>query len=207
MIDFFADLGARLLPCQRSAGPEGDIVLSTTAGLSRNLWSFPFPGAASEVEMRTVSGDLFRKFGELEALAGGWYLELESLAPSQRRCLHEMNLIGAAGVERPLGKGVAVGPDLGKSLVTNEDDHLLARATAPGFAPHDALTAVLAFDDMLEELADFAFSPEFGYLTSCPTRVGTGLRLSAVMHLPGLVIADVDLPEAGRLPLRIGFVV
>ena len=115
MTGFFAAGGERLLPWQRAAGPEGDIVLSTTAGLARNLWSFPFPGAASEVELRTVSGDLFRKFGDLEVLKGGWFIELESLGPAQRRCLHEMNLISPGGGSAP-GQGDRPGAGPGDLL-------------------------------------------------------------------------------------------
>ncbi|MGD9548319.1 MAG: hypothetical protein AB7V45_12340 [Candidatus Krumholzibacteriia bacterium] len=190
MTTFFRDFPERRLPWQVSAGPEADVVLATSAALARNLRAFPFPGRASEVELRTIRGDLTRRLGSLEPFADGWHLDLEGLTTSERRCLQEMTQLSARSAADPVGKGLVLDGGLGLCLAFNGDDHLEAVATRAGWDPRSALDDVLELDALFEQQVDFAFDADLGYLTAYPTRVGTGLRLSAALHLPGLVMAD-----------------
>ncbi len=184
---------ARPLPWQAACGPEGDIVLFTEAALGRGLWSFPFPERATDVERRTVLGDVFRRLVGIEKLAGGERISLEEEKPYLRQCLREKGLIPAEAARRPLGRGLVLDRDRGCGVVVNQEDHLRIKAWRPGFDAAGAATAALDLEGMLDRKFEFAFSEEFGYLAARPTRVGTGLRLTALLHLPGLVMAgEID---------------
>ncbi len=177
------------LPWQTGAGPEMDVVLKTGATLGRGLWSFPYPGRASPVERRTVLGEILRRLADNDKSTGDTRLALEEQSLVFRQCLHEKGLLGIGTVHQPLGCGLILEPGLDRALVINETDHLRIKAWRPGFAPEAALAAVLELDGRLDRKLEFAFSEEFGYLTASPTRVGTGLRLVSLLHLPGLVMA------------------
>lgn len=189
MNSFFSEFEERLPAWLALTGPETDIVVSTRARLSRNLRAFPFPGRASEVEKRTVLGELTRKGRTMPLFADGFVLMLEDLDAIQQRCLQEMNLAGSSLVGQAQGRGLVLSAGLDRCLVINDEDHLRLVALAPGFAPADALQAALALDREMESEVEFAFNPELGYLAACPTNVGTALRMSALLHLPGLVLA------------------
>lgn len=190
MRPFFKDFADHKLPWQAWSGPDADVVLATSAALARNLRAFPFPGKASVVELRTIRGDLTRRLGSLEPFGEGWQLDLEGLTSSERRCLQEMTQISSRAAADPVGKGLLLDRELGLCLAFNGDDHLETVATRAGWDPRSALDDVLRLDAQIEQQVDFAFDADLGYLTAYPTRVGTGLRLSAAMHLPGLVMAD-----------------
>lgn len=188
MSDFFADFGARDPAWLNDAGPASEIVLSTRARLARNLPQFPFPHHASPVVLQTILDDLRRRCGRLSALDGGWDVGFDSLEAVQRRALQEKLLASFRLVARPENRGLVLARDLDLAVMINEEDHLRLHAFRAGFDPSAALAAVMALDDELEREVEVAFSPEWGYLTSSPTNLGTGLRLSALLHLPGLVL-------------------
>lgn len=189
MNPFFANLADRRPAWLDGSGPEADIAVSTRARLTRNLRAFPFPGRASAVELRTVWGEVTRKAQDGSFFGEGFVLPAEALDAAQQRCLQEMNLAGPSLPSQPVGRGLVLAPDLGRCLAVNDEDHLKVAAFASGFAPAAALQAALEVDRWLEGEVDFAFDPELGYLASCPTDVGTALRMSALLHLPGLVLA------------------
>jgi len=188
MNDFFADFADRDPAWLDEAGPASDIVLSTQAGLARNLPEFPFPHHASAVELATISSDLVRRVGRLPALADGWDLDFPGLEPVQRRALQEKLLASFRLVSRPENRGLVVSRDLARAIMINEEDHLRLHAFRPGFDPLGALSAAMDLDAELDHEVESAFSPEWGYLTASPTNLGTGLHVSALMHLPGLVL-------------------
>lgn len=189
MNPFFSRIEDRVPSWLDAAGPDADIVVSTRARLSRNLWAFPFPGRASDVELQTVRGELHRKGQADPRFAGGHFLAFESLDAGELRCLQEMNLAGLSAAHHVQGRGLVLSAGLDSCLVINDEDHLRLVAFAPGFAPAPALEAALQMDRELEGEVEFAFNPELGYLCACPTNVGTALRMSALLHLPGLVLA------------------
>jgi len=188
MSDFFDDFPARDPDWMDKAGPDSDIALSTRARLARNLPDFPFPHNASPVELQAILTDLSRRVGRLPGFTGGWHLDFSALTPVQRQALSEKLLVSLRLVNRPDHRGVVLARDLARAALINGEDHLRLQAFQAGFAPEAALTAVMALDDELELEMEAAFSAEWGYLTASPTNLGTGLRLSALLHLPGLVL-------------------
>jgi len=189
MSDFFSDFDSRVPAWLSGSGPAADIVLSTRARLARNLRAFRFPNHASDPELATILGDLQRRLVRTPAFDQGWFLETGSLDDIQRRSLKEMHLVSPALLRSPLHRGVLLSRDMCRTSLVNEEDHLRLQAYRSGFDPGGAVTDVLALDDQLEGEIDVAFSDELGYLTACPSNAGTGLRLSALVHLPGLVLA------------------
>jgi protein arginine kinase len=171
----------------RGTGPESDIVISSRIRLARNLAAFPFTNRASgyqKAEIETLLRDRIAKV-ELDPKLG--YLSVPGLSTLERQLLVERQLISRelAGADGP--RGVAVTPQETVSLMVNEEDHLRLQVMRSGFALDEAWQHIDKMDDLLEQQKiSYAFSEEFGYLTACPTNVGTGMRASVMLHLPAL---------------------
>lgn len=189
MREYFEDIEKTPPPWMDGSGPSPSIVLSTRARLARNVRTFPFPHRASAVELGTVLGDAKRRLVRVPIFADGEIIELEELDPLYRRLLAETGLATAELIQDPQKRAVAVSRDRSHSVQVNEENHLHVVAYRSGFDPHGALSAALGLDAGLEAEIETAFDAEFGYLTANPAGVGTGLRLSAHVHLPGLVFA------------------
>jgi len=193
VIPFFEEFRSRHPAWLDARGPSSDIVISTRARLARNLRAFPFPHHASAVELGTIYGDLARRLPLLPQLAGGWLLDMAQLDTTMLAVLQEMSLVGPALVRDPANRGLAVSGGMDRAVMVNERDHLRLVAYQAGFDPKAALAAVMKLDDSLEPAVDLAFDPELGYLTTSPVDLGTGLHISALIHLPGLVLAgEID---------------
>lgn len=171
-------------------GPHGDIVVATRARLARNLAGLPFPHRASAAELATVAADLDRQVRRLPAFADGWAIDLGTCEGRSRQVLREKMLAGPDLLAVPEHRLLLATADLQAAALVNGEDHLHLCAWRAGLAPAEALAGALAADDVLGAAIAPAFSEEHGYLTTSPGNVGTGLRLSAVLHLPGLVMAD-----------------
>lgn len=192
-IPFFNDFPARRAAWLDGRGTAGDIVISTRARLARNLKAFPFPHFASAVELGTIYGDLARRLPKFPAFAGGWLLDMAELDATMQTALREMNLASTELVKDPQHRGLVLSRNLALSAMINEKDHVRLVAFRAGFEPAGALADVLAVDDHLDTAIEPAFAEDFGYLTASPVDVGTGLDLSALIHLPGLVLAgEID---------------
>jgi protein arginine kinase len=188
-LDLLPDGG---VPWLDASGPEGHVVLSTRIRLARNLRDAPFPPRASDAERAQVRDTVEAAVRGTEELAGGVTVHVDELTRLERQLLHERHLISRdlAG----LGPGSAVRG--GAALVTagatgvmiNEEDHVRLQVVKSGFAPGAAYADLERTDRQLGARIPFAFHGEFGYLTSCPTNAGTGLRASVLIHLPGLVL-------------------
>jgi len=176
-------------------GPSGRIVVSTRARLARNLGEFPFPHHASGAVLSTVWGQVERGLMAHETFAQAVPLRLEDLDPLERRYLQECHLVSPQLIQQAAGRGVVVLPDLSRGVMVNEEDHLRLSALTGGFNPRAALQNVLALDDALDRTLTCAFQEDLGYLCASPANTGTGLRLSVLVHLPGLVLAD----EIGKI--------
>src|SRR5438874_10882947 len=172
----------------RGTGAESDIVISSRIRLARNLSSFPFTNRASahqRAEIETMLRDRLAKMDFAPHLA---YLNIPTLTPLDRQLLVERQLISRelANTEGP--RGVAVAPQENVSIMINEEDHLRLQVMRSGFSLDEAWQDIDRLDDHLESRVSYAFSEEFGYLTACPTNVGTGMRASVMLHLPALVL-------------------
>ena len=179
----------------RADGPHADIVLSTRIRLARNLQGFRF-GLRSDAADRAEVLRLARAAAEeTSSLRGSTALVIPELAAGARQLLLERHLVsrelvGGNGHAPPSGAALLMAPEEPVSVMVNEEDHLRLQTLLGGFRLRDAWRLIERLDDDLGQRLPYAFHPEFGYLTSCPTNVGTGLRASVLMHLPGLVLTQ-----------------
>jgi protein arginine kinase len=172
----------------RGTGPESDIVISTRIRLARNLAAFPFTNRSSAHQKAEIETLLRDRIGKLELDPRLSYVNVPTLSVLDRQFLVERQLISRelAAAEGP--RGVALGPQETVSLMVNEEDHLRLQVMRSGFTLDEAWQDIDKVDDLLEQRVSYAFTEEFGYLTACPTNVGTGMRASVMLHLPALVL-------------------
>ncbi len=175
-----------------ASGPDSDIVLSTRIRLARNLQGRAFPVRASAenlVATRDEVIDLTRQSGVLHPVT---MFRLDELDLLERQVLHERHMISRelAGLERarPVRQGAALLTNGELAVMVNEEDHLRLQSLRSGFDLERAYGQLERLDTEMGRRISFAFHPEFGYLTACPTNAGTGLRASVLIHLPGLVL-------------------
>jgi protein arginine kinase len=168
-----------------------DAVLTSRIRLARNLRRHPFPGWARR-DQRAAALDLIRPAVEaLPAMKDGFSQELSALSAVQKQVLVERHLISREHAARGDGSASVIERRQTFSLMINEEDHLRMQAIRPGLRLAEAFQALSQLDSELEESLEFAFDPSLGYLTTCPTNLGTGLRASAMLHLPALVISGL----------------
>ncbi len=177
----------------RGSGPESDIVISSRIRLARNLADFPFISRASQQDRTDIEnalrdavlqipGTQIRNDGELE------YLNVNELKVIDRQFLVERQLISREHAESEGARGVAIDRHEQVSLMINEEDHLRIQVMHSGLDLQNAWEQIDRIDTFLADHLTFAFHPKLGFLTACPTNVGTGVRVSVMMHLPALVI-------------------
>jgi protein arginine kinase len=172
----------------RGTGPESDIVISSRVRLARNLAAFPFTNRASANQKAEIEVMLRERIGKLEVEPRLSYVNVPGLTALDRQFLVERQLISRELATADGPRGVALGQQETVSLMVNEEDHLRLQVMRSGFALDEAWQDIDRVDDLLEERLTYAFSQEFGYLTACPTNVGTGMRASVMLHLPALVL-------------------
>jgi protein arginine kinase len=170
----------------RAAGSDSDIVISSRVRLARNLADFPFSTRAGEIEKREIENLLRSCIESLAAAKPLSFIEVGRLAPLDRQFLVERQLISREHAAGDGSRGVAIAPAEDVSLMVNEEDHLRMQVIKSGYSLRECWETVNEIDDKIEEKVDYAFSEEFGYLTACPTNVGTGMRASVMLHLPAL---------------------
>jgi protein arginine kinase len=133
-------------------------------------------------------------------------MRIEELDEQQRQLLVERHLISRELSGSHSGAGAIINRDQSVSVMVNEEDHLRIQVLRTGFNLKRAWSAIDALDSALEQSLDYAYSPQLGYLTACPTNLGTGMRASAMMHLPALVIAG-QMEKVVRAVNQLGMVV
>ena len=204
----------------RGEGNASDVVLSSRVRFARNLAGYPFMPGASRLDRVQILELCRRRLDGLEDDDGRAravsYVTLHGASAEERDALVERQLIsrnhakgklsnGTGGPDEPRAVAV-IGTDDRLSVMINEEDHLRIQAIRSGLALETCLADADRLDDHLENGLDFAFHPRFGYLTACPTNVGTGLRLSVMMHLPGLKLTG-ELEKATRAAHDMGLAV
>jgi protein arginine kinase len=187
------DLGDFGLSWLEASGPHADIVLSTRVRLARNLQGHAFGPRADDDERLRILERVRVAAQKGALLRDGVSVDVASLPPLARHVLLERHLVsrelvGDESREPHAGAGLIVGPDEQAGAMVNEEDHLRLQGLMSGLRLRDAYALVDALDEELGRELPMAFHHEFGYLTSCPTNVGTGLRASILIHLPGLVL-------------------
>ncbi len=175
-----------------ASGKHADVVLSTRVRLARNLEGFAFTGRARDGERLRVLSQVEAAVQEVAPLRGSQLLRVDEMPALDRLLLHERHLVSKelAGLDEPhpLRSGAAVVVGDQTSLMVNEEDHLRLQAMRSGFALPETFARIHELERELGARLPFAYHREFGFLTACPTNVGTGMRASVLIHLPGLVL-------------------
>ena len=169
-------------------GPHSDVVISSRIRLARNLADHLFLSRADDRQKRLIADEVSEALESLEGTLTLSQIDIEDLDGIDRLLLLERHLISR---EHAFAKGArAVAFDEGEttSVMINEEDHLRQQVMRSGFQLEEAWRAMDEIDRRLEEVLEFAFDDQYGYLTACPTNVGTGLRASVMLHLPALVM-------------------
>jgi protein arginine kinase len=187
------------LPC----GMENEIVVSSRIRIARNLNDFPF-----EIKMKQADAEsliaLLQSFidGEIE----GKFINLKALKPLERESLLECHLVSPAFIkkEKPASVFIAEGGNV--SVMINEEDHLRIQGIACGLNLVGLSNKVFKIEEFIGENIEYAFDESYGYLTSCPTNIGTGMMASVFMHLPGLVYTN-EVEKVLKGALQIGMAV
>jgi protein arginine kinase len=169
------------------AGIDEGPVISSRIRLARNVENFSFPGWASETENISIWKETSSIFEGMDNFIG-W--DMSETSEMDKEILFERHLISQELAQQDDSCGVYVTSDECMSIMVNEEDHIRIQSLQPGLNLQGAWKAADKIDDELEERLTYAFSPKLGYLTSCPSNVGTGMRASVMLHLPGLVLME-----------------
>jgi protein arginine kinase len=171
-------------------GPHDRIVMSSRVRLARNLKDATFPGWAKKPERVRVF-DLIRPAIEsLPEMKGAFSEAMDNLSALDKQILVERHLISREHAAKSSGSGLVLNRDETFCVMINEEDHLRMQALRPGLQLRQAWNAIDHLDSELEKKLDYAFNNDLGYMTACPTNLGTGIRVSAMLHLPGLVLSE-----------------
>ncbi len=187
------DLNTFLIPPAESArrkGPHDRIVMSSRVRLARNLKEAAFPGWAKKPERIRVLEQIRPAVESLPEMKGAFSDTMDNLSTLDKQMLVERHLISREHAAKSAGSGLVLNRDETICFMINEEDHLRMQALRPGLQLRQAWTAIDQADSSLEKKLEYAFSAEMGYLTACPTNLGTGIRVSAMLHLPGLVLGE-----------------
>ena len=177
-------------PWMHEEGPDSDIVLSSRIRLARNFTNTTFPIIAKEEELEHIleffkehyATRSFQQYKDFE------FIPINDLSRIEKRLLVEKHLISPYMIKHVRPSAVMISKNEQVSIMVNEEDHIRLQMYLPGFQLEETLQRANELDDWLEEYIDYAFDEKRGYLTSCPTNVGTGMRASVMMHLPALVL-------------------
>lgn len=174
----------------KGTGPDSDIVISTRIRIARNLRHHPFPLLATDSQAEEVVKKVIEVMnqGEMKNKGPVELLNMEELNPLEKRVLVEKHLISPNLAQESRKGAVLLNEDESASIMVNEEDHIRVQVLMPGFQLTEAWETATSIDDIFEKYVDYAFDEKRGYLTSCPTNVGTGIRASVMLHLPALVM-------------------
>ena len=187
------DIHAFLIPPAESArrkGPHDRIVMSSRVRLARNIKDASFPGWAKKPERIRVLELIRPSIEGLPEMKEAFSETMDSLSTLDKQILVERHLISREHAAKSTGSGLVLNREETLCFMINEEDHLRMQALRPGLQLRQAWNAIDQADSLLEARLQYAFSTDLGYLTACPTNIGTGIRVSAMLHLPGLVLAE-----------------
>ena len=173
----------------RSKAKNSSIVISSRLRLARNLDKYSFPNCASDSQRCDILSDVEAALSDLPYMKNGDFFTMDSLSDFEKKILVERHWISKELAEQKKGSAVYISSDQICSVMINEEDHLRIQFIKNNFNLNSLWKTVNHFDDILETSLPYAFTKELGYLTACPSNLGTGLRASVMMHLPGLSIA------------------
>lgn len=184
----FDELAGKCGEWLKGTGPESDIVISSRIRLARNLSEFPFVRRCTEGDKRSILRTVRQAVEAIEEWTSVEFVDVEPLSDLDRHFLVERQLISRELREVEGPRGVAIDASERFSVMVNEEDHLRIQVIRSGLDLQSAWNDAAEIDNFLERKLTFAYLDKLGYLTACPTNVGTGLRVSVMLHLPALVI-------------------
>ncbi len=173
---------------------ESDIVVSSRIRLARNLRAFHFPGWGGEEACSQVWATLKPILTDVKAMPECLSMEMNDINQLDKMVLFERHLISRELSEKGKGSGLVVALDEQMSVMVNEEDHLRIQVINPGLELIEAWERIDALDSEIEARVDYAYDPRLGYLTACPSNVGTGMRASVMVHVPALVLLEEISP-------------
>jgi len=174
----------------KRSGPHDRIVLSSRVRLARNLKGVSFPGWAKKAERVRSLETIRPAVEELRQMNGGFAESMDNLTALYKQILVERHLISREHAAKNAGSWLVLNKEESLCVMINEEDHLRMQALRPGLQLKEAWQAIDQLDSLLEKKLAYAFSQVLGYLTACPTNLGTGIRVSAMLHLPALVLSE-----------------
>ena len=181
-----ADLTQRTGQWLGETGAMHDVVISSRARLARNLAGVPFLSRCSAEQQQEIEAMLRDQTLQAGIAAEVFYVDVAAAGEMDRRLLVERHLISRQHADATVPRGVAVSGNETVAIMVNEEDHLRIQVLRGGLELAQAVVEINRIDDLLEQRVDYAFHKRYGYLTACPTNVGTGLRVSVMLHLPAL---------------------
>lgn len=184
-VDIFLNHSAEWL---RATGPESDIVFTSRIRLARNLKGYPFQQRLTTEQQDEVVDLMEEAVAQSPALKSGHYFRYHNLSDMDRQFLLERHLISKEHASEKGEKAAAISAQEEISLMILEEDHLRLQTFQSGFNLTEAWDKINTIDNELEKKIEYSFDQNLGYLTACPTNVGTGLRASCMLHLPSLVL-------------------
>ncbi len=167
-------------------GEHGDIVLSTRVRLARNLEDYPFPVRLDREQKKQVNEcvkNVFSDYNDINLK----YFDMEEVTQNEAVSLAEKHLISPDFAYDSTGRGLLLSDDEEVSIMLCEEDHIRIQVILPGLSQQEAFEKADKIDRVLEKKLNYAFNEKLGYLTQCPTNLGTGMRASVILHLPALV--------------------
>lgn len=192
----------------QKAGSESDVVISTRVRLARNLAQVPFPNRMTpdqkaEVERRVRDALL----NSNSAIASDFtFMAMDDFSNEQAVSLVERHIVSPEFIANSKGRGILISKDESISIMVNEEDHVRIQILHEGLALSETAEIADRIDTLLNESLRFAFDPELGYLTQCPTNLGTGMRASVMLHLPALTESGAMARIASNLS-KLGLVI
>ena len=178
----------RNCPFNSDLTPFGDVVLSSRARLARNLEGFPFVNRSSSMDCKEVASLVHRICDDQQPATALEWVDMDTLDSNTIEMFVERHLCSSdlAHAEHP--RAIAIGSELSRSVMVNEEDHIRIQSIRPGLQLIDACNDVHELDLRIEEVIAYSFDEQLGFLTACPTNLGTGARFSVMLHLPALRI-------------------
>jgi protein arginine kinase len=200
------DIANRCGEWLRGSGPESDIVMSSRIRLARNLADYPFIKRCNDIDKANIESTIRERMIANEGLANLSFINVAELSLLDRQLLVERQLISRELANSEGARSVAIDRQEQLSLMVNEEDHLRLQVIKSGLDLEGAWSLINDIDDQIESCLTYAFNEELGYLTACPTNVGTGMRVSVLVHLPALVITK-QIEKVFRSAQKINLVV
>lgn len=184
------DLANEIGEWLRGEGPYADVVISSRIRLARNISNFPFLSKADESERRQIFRLLSDCISDLDPGDDTIFVDIDEVEELDRQFLVERHLISRQHAEGEGTRGVGIARGEQRALMINEEDHLRIQVLRSGLQLATLYEEVDQIDDAIGRRVEYAFDPRFGFLTACPTNVGTGIRVSVMLHLPALKLTN-----------------